>query len=129
MALAEPVYLFAELSRLICEESTRKPNQVEYRIRIERMGEKEKPASLSDGQLDPVFFESGDRHIAPASDMNRSVTIDWRDDIDSGAVTYEIVREVYHWFGISDDGVPYTEKNAHGATVIDREALIKAGIR
>jgi len=57
------------------------------------------------------------------------VTIDWRDDIDSGKVAYEIVQEVYHWFGISDDGIPYIKKNENGITVIDREALIKAGAR
>jgi hypothetical protein len=129
LALAEPVYLFAELSKLIYEESTRKPNQVEYRVRLERVSEQEKPASLSEGQLDPVSFESGRRHFAPASDMEKTVTIDWRDDIDSGEIAYEIVQEVYHWFGISDDGIPYTRKNGNGITVIDREALTKAGAR
>jgi hypothetical protein len=93
------------------------------------LGEKGKPASLSEGQLDPVFFESGNRHIAPTSDMERAVTIDWREDIDSGAVAYEIIQEVYHWFGLSDDGIPYTKKNVDGAIVIDRDALIKAGTR
>jgi hypothetical protein len=129
LALAEPVYLFAELSKLIYEESTRKPNQVEYRVRLERMIGKEKPASLSEGQLDPVFFESGRRHFAPASDMEKTTMVDWRDDIDVGEVAYKIVQEVYHWFGISDDGIPYTKKNGNGVTVIDREALIKAGAR
>jgi len=50
-------------------------------------------------------------------------------EIESGAVAYEIVQEVYHWFGISDDGMPYTRKSASGVTAIDREALIKAGVR
>ncbi len=34
LALAEPVYLFAELSRLIYEELTQKPRSIEYRIRL-----------------------------------------------------------------------------------------------
>jgi hypothetical protein len=129
LALAEPVYLFAELSRLIYQESKRKPTHVEYRICFERVGEKDKPASLSTGQLDPVFFETGDRHMAPASSMNRAVTIEWSDDIDSGVVAYQMIQEVYHWFGISDDGIPYTKRNVKGVTAVDRDALIKAGVR
>jgi|SRR5271156_2737137 len=66
------LYLFAELSKLIYEESTRKPNQVEYRVCLERVSEKEKPASLSEGQLDPVSFESGRRHFGPASDIEKN---------------------------------------------------------
>jgi hypothetical protein len=55
-------------------------------------------------------------------------TISWeRGDIESGAVAYELVQEVYHWFGISDDGIPHTKKLANGTIVIDPEALKKAG--
>jgi hypothetical protein len=129
LALAEPVYLFAELSRLIYQESTQKPKHVEYRVRFERLAQDGKPASLSEGPLDPIFFASGQRHDAWASDMERAITIDWGDDIDPGEVAYELVQEVYHWFGISDDGIPYTKKNPNGATVIDRDSLINAGTR
>jgi hypothetical protein len=129
LALAEPVYLFAELSRLIYQESTQKPKHVEYRERFERLAQDGKPASLSEGPLDPIFFASGQRHNAPASDMDRAITINWGEDIDPGAVAYQLVQEVYYWFGISNDGIPYTKKKPNGATVIDRDSLIKAGTR
>ena len=61
--------------------------------------------------------------------MDRAITINWGDDIDAGAVAYELFEEVYHLFGISDDGIPYTKKNPNGATAIDRDALTKAGTR
>jgi hypothetical protein len=125
LALAEPVYLFAELSRLVYEQSIQKPETVEYGVSFERVGTGDRPASLSEGPLDPTFFESGQRHPAPASCMHRAVT--WEHEIDAGAVAYEIVQEVYHWFGISDDGIPYTKRNANGVPVIDRDALIRAG--
>jgi hypothetical protein len=126
LALAEPVYLFAELSRLIYEESTQKPQRVEYRVRFERLVYDGRRASLGEGPLEPFFFGNGNRHDAPDSQMDR--TIIWeRRDIESGAVAYELVQEVYHWFGISDDGIPYTKKLANGSIVIDPEALKKAG--
>ena len=129
LALAEPVYLFAELSRLIFQESTQEPKHVEYRVRFARLSQDEKPASLSEGPLHPIFFADGLRHNAPASDMERAITISWGNDIDPGAVAYELVQEVYHWFGISDDGIPYKKKSPNGATVIDRDSLINAGTR
>jgi len=127
LALAEPVYLFAELSRLIYEESTQRPERVEYRVRFERLVLDGKLASLSEGPLGPFFFGDGN-HSAPDSKMDK--TIIWEHgSIDSGAVAYELVQEVYHWFGVSDDGIPYTKKSANGNVVIDPDALRKAGAR
>lgn len=126
LALAEPVYLFAELSRLIYEESTQKPQRVEYRVRFERLVQDGKRASLGEGPLEPFFFGNSNQYDAPDSKMDRTITWE-RGDIESGAVAYELVQEVYHWFGVSDEGIPYTKKHADGTTVIDPEALKKAG--
>jgi hypothetical protein len=126
LALAEPVYLFSELSRLIYDESTHKPQRVGYRVKFERLVYGGKRASLGEGPLEPFFFGNGNWRHAPDSKMDR--TISWeRGDIESGAVAYELVQEVYHWFGISDDGIPHTKKLANGTIVIDPEALKKAG--
>ncbi len=128
LALAEPVYLFAELSRLIYEESTQKPQRVEYRVRFERLIQDGKRALLGEGPLEPFFFGNGNQHPAPDSKMDRTITWE-RGNLEAGAVAYELIQEAYHWFGISDDGIPYTKKDANGATVIDPEALKKAGAR
>ena len=126
LALAEPVYLFAELSRLIYAESLQKPHRVEYRVHFERLVQDGKRASLTEGPLQRLFFGNGSQHFAPESTMDR--TIEWeRGDIEPGAVAYELVKEVYNWFGIPDDGIPYTKKLANGTAIIDPEALKKAG--
>jgi hypothetical protein len=126
LALAEPLYLFAELSRLIYDESVRKPARVEYRIRLTGLVLNESRAILAEGPLQRFFFADGRRHYAPAPEMNRVVS--WDDgEISPGAVAYQIVKEVYNWFGISDDGIPYTKRDSAGATAIDPEALKKAG--
>jgi hypothetical protein len=126
LALAEPVYLFAELSRLIYEESTQKQKRVEYRIRLQRLIRDGKRTSLGEGPLQPFFFADGGQHYAPDSDVDRAIAWE-REQINSGAVAYDLVKEIYNWFGISDDGIPYTKKDETGAIVIDPEALKKAG--
>jgi len=126
LALCEPVYLFAKLSAVIYGESTIRPQTVCYRVFFRRLAENGKLAKLSEGPLHPTFFESGRSHVAPDSDMERTVI--WEQpEIDPGAVAYQVLQEVYHWFGISDEGIPYTKKSADGATVVDPEELIKAG--
>jgi hypothetical protein len=126
LALCEPVYLFAELSRRIYEESLARPQSIEYRIRLQRLIRDGKRPSLGEGALRPFFFVNGNQHDAPDTDMERTVV--WRNKvIDPGAVAYELVQEVYHWFGISDAGIPYTKHESNGATVIDPEALKAAG--
>jgi hypothetical protein len=95
LALAEPVYLFAELSRLIYEESTQKPQRVEYRIRLERLVQDGKRASLSAGPLNSFFFGHGSQYPAPDPNMDKRIMWE-RGDIESGAVAYELVQEVYN---------------------------------
>jgi hypothetical protein len=126
LALAEPIYLFAELSRLVSEQSLQKPQHTEYRVHFERLNQAGSQVSLSEGPLQPLFFGNGNQHFAPESRMERTITSEGA-NIESGALAYELVQEVYHWFGISDDGIPYTKKDPDGVTVIDPEAIKRAG--
>jgi hypothetical protein len=124
--LSEPVYLFAELSKWIYEESALKPQRISYRVFFRKLAEDGKLAKLSEGPLQPTVFEGGPTHVAPDSEMERTIT--WEQpQIDPEAIAYQLLQEIYHWFGISDDGIPYTKKRSDGTTVIDAEALIKAG--
>jgi len=125
LALAEPIYLFALLSNLIYEESVTPPHRIEYRIRLDCLIQNGTTASLSEGALDPFFFGNPLTHPAPASTFDR--TIVWQTGkIVAEVVAYELVKEVYNWFGISDDGIPYTV-NSDGTVAIDPQALTRAG--
>ena len=126
LALTEPVYLFAELSRLVYEQSTVKPESVTYRVFFYRLTLNGRHAKLSEGPLHPTETEKEPACEAPDSEMAIAVT--WvGNNIDPAAVAYELLQEIYHWFGISDDGIPYTKRRSDGTTVIDSEELIKAG--
>ncbi len=126
LALCEPVYLFAELSRLVYEQSIVKPKSVTYQVFFKRLAQDGKLATLSEGPLHPTLFTCGPTHVAPDSEMERSIVWD-QPEMNPGAIAYQLLQEIYHWFEISDDGIPYTKKTADGGTVIDPDALVKAG--
>jgi hypothetical protein len=127
LALVEPVYLFVELSRRIYRESTVKPRFVVYRVFFQRIAQNGKPAILCEGPIGDAGSLGRNRaYFAPDSKMERTIT--WEQpEIDTGAVAFQLLQEVYHWFGISDEGIPYARKRSDGRTVIDPEDLIKAG--
>ncbi|MGH7814313.1 MAG: hypothetical protein ACREQI_09975 [Candidatus Binataceae bacterium] len=129
LALSEPVYLFAELSDLIYREATPKPAQIRYWVSFRRLESTGKFAWLGRKTLDDAFHDTGftrSRQDATAPDMDKIVSWE-KPSIDAGAVAYEILREVYNWFGISDDGIPYTKKLPNGEMAIDPQALKNAG--
>lgn len=61
----------------------------------------------------------GDK-IAP--DENNSFPVSWEGEINPGEVAFQLVRQVYEWFGVDHDRIPYTEKTG-GKLVISGEEI------
>lgn len=124
LVLIEATYLFAELSRRVCEHSQPRPTEIEYRLELRSMTVAGTPCGLIPGPLGTFAWESDIRR-APA--VGASFPLRWRQpDIHPGVVAYLLVREVYGWFGIEYDQIPYTEQ-IDGRTVISPEEIRRAG--
>jgi hypothetical protein len=57
--------------------------------------------------------------------MERGVA--WGERIDSEAIAYRLVREIYLWFGASEQEIPFTKKAPNGDVVVDPETLVEVG--
>jgi hypothetical protein len=126
LALSEPIFLFAKMTELIYKQATQKPTEIIYQVSFRRLMSEGGYAKLAEGRLDKYFFGNGNSHSASQSDLDRTVT--WsRGDVDPGMVAYQLVQEIYHWFGIEDPGIPYTVEGPNGDTFIDSAALLEAG--
>jgi hypothetical protein len=126
LALIEPVYLFAELSKRIYTESTVQPQTIFYRVLLRRLVLNGKLAGLPLGPLSyPEFPEGGPELVAPDMEMERSIV--WEGRIDSEAIAYRLVREIYFWFGASEENIPFTKKASNGEVVVDPEILVEIG--
>ena len=126
LVLIEATYLFVELSRRVYEHCEPRPTEIEYRLELRSMTVAGGPCALIPGPVGTFAWKYGtDIRRAPAAGV--SFTIRWRQpDIHPGDVAYLLVREVYGWFGIEYDQIPYTAQ-INGRTVISPEEIRRAG--
>ena len=47
-------------------------------------------------------------------------------DFDVGAVSYDLIKEIYLWFGFEEDKIPYT-KEENGIKMVDSDAIVRGG--
>ena len=126
LALVESTYLFAELSRRIFESGKPQPTVLQYRLALENLNPDGNPCLLTPGPLGSFSWQFGtETYPAPASQAVFSVK--WADlPIRPGRLAFLLVREVYRWFGIEDNAIPYTEQEDDDF-VISAEKIRKAG--
>jgi hypothetical protein len=61
-----------------------------------------------DYELDFVVQEAPDDHVDRSIDL---AIVDADPHFDLGVATYQLVLPLYHWFGHTDDAVPYTSRD------------------
>jgi hypothetical protein len=108
LTLAESTYLFAELCRLIFyQHSSPPPSKIEFTLELKYMTINNEPCGLYSGPLQR--YSSGSLHRAPNSDFIVRVTFTG-DDLRPGQLAFELIKELYRWFGFEDDVIPYTKQ-------------------
>jgi hypothetical protein len=121
LALCEQVYLFAELSRLVYQNAVPPSQGVTYGISLKGLEKNGKPAGLREH-----LNLWADAHRAPSSDFISRVN--WNNPkIDAGAIAFQLVAEVFRWFGYFDEQIAYSREREDGETVIDPELIKTAG--
>lgn len=124
LVLAESTYLFAELNRQVSANAQPHPQSIEYRLELLNMTRDGMPCGLIPGPIGTFGWEFGtDIRNAPDS----QVTITKRStDLDPGIVAFDLISELYGWFGLEQDKIPYTERK-NGRLVISPDLIRKAG--
>lgn len=106
IALIESTYLFVKLSEMIFSNHINTPlSEVEYVLELQNMTVNGQSCRLSSGAREAYF--SSDLRRAPDTGglfAIRSSVSNFR----PGKIAFELIREVYRWFGFEDDKIPYT---------------------
>ncbi|MBI1930126.1 hypothetical protein HYR99_38485 [Candidatus Poribacteria bacterium] len=117
IAIVEVVYNFINFYKLVLEDFVEKPEVITIRVDFRNMhlhGIKT--------HLNPFNWadESGRRY---APDNNGTITKDFRgENFHVGVIAFEILKEIYLWFGWEEDKIPYTKTEGE-LKMVDPEAI------
>ena len=128
LALIEVTYLFCLAYAAVIKDLKIEPRSISFDVRLGRLhsADTDRPVNLH-----PYVAESGsmllsrDRYPAPDDTYSTVLDIplgDFRPEI----AAYEIVKEIYVWFGVETGQIPYTETTS-GGTVISPEQIRSTG--
>ncbi len=128
LSLIEFTLNFCKLCSRLVELMEPRPGEVNLRVEI-------KNAFFGDAKLflipQPVsswaFTATDDRHWAPEASMERrlSVSVE-RLRVSPNAVAYMLLRQIFYWFGVEKDEIPYTSLALDGSRVVDESLIINS---
>lgn len=120
IALLEVVYNYTNLYGLVLEDLKDTPNQIYIRVDLRNMRLGEAVNYLAPFGVNT--WEQLDRgNPAPNNNMTKVLKFS-ADHYDARVVGYEVIREIYLWFGLEEDKIPYTKAEA-GVKIIDSEQI------
>lgn len=124
LALVEKTYVFSELYRQILGSVGREQSELHFIFRIQNFTVADQPSRLAPGPLHLLAQRVGPTRPAPNSNFEsryRANTF----AIHPGAVAYNLVREVYFWFGYDIDDIPYLEER-DGTRLVSADQICNA---
>jgi hypothetical protein len=120
LVLVENVYLFCVLCGAAYKEYLQKGDQVVYDLQLLRMSRDGENCRLEPGPLDRWGGRSV--RVAPEESGSRSITTSF--GFESPArVAFSLLAELYAWFGIEVERVPYSQETQEGR-IVDQEKLL-----
>jgi hypothetical protein len=125
MAVVELCYNFAVLYELVLKDLKLPVAEIEFTVHLRNLhmnGVKTKIGAFgygSTGQFIPDYIKH-----APDDSTTRTVRVD-ATTYSAGEVAFVVAREIYLWFGLDEDKIPYSG-TISGNRFVDKEALVKA---
>ncbi|MGL3710674.1 AlbA family DNA-binding domain-containing protein [Leptospirillum ferriphilum] len=131
LALIESTYLFILLSReLFRKFSIPRPTKATFMLSLQNPSE----GDLQKGFMEkPYELLSGNLHRAPESSKEFRLECSlednfYSDEESSGKIAFELLGNLYTWFGIEENSIPYSEYTDKGRS-ISRNMIIGGGSR
>ena len=122
LALVEVIYSFANFYGHVIRDLKQPPTDVQFRIDLKNMHDRGVRTILGPYAAGSYAQEFGmDLREAPQNDWTITRKLSAA-NYDAAAMAYELVREVYLWFGIDEDEIPYVTTQGDSAAV-DVEAI------
>jgi hypothetical protein len=122
LALTEVVINFARLYQHVLEDLRTPPSRLEFRVELRNLWLGSDKTSLPAGPVTDPWWESrAALRLAPADTWGYKLVVPAEAYIPD-RVAFQLVRELYLWFGHSEESIPY-KKDTDAGTVSDADAI------
>jgi len=122
LALAEVVINFARFYQLVLEDFRNPPSRLEFRIELRNLWLGNEKTRLPSGPvLDPWWEERATPRWAPADKWSYKL-LTRAEEYDPDRAAFQLVRELYLWFGHPEESIPY-KKETEAGTISDADAI------
>jgi len=122
LALTEVVINFARLYQQVLGDLRNPPSRLEFRIELRNLWLGSEKVRLPAGPvLDPWWEERAAQRLAPADTWNYKPLVP-AETYNPDRVAFQLARELYLWFGHSEESIPY-KKETEAGTVSDADAI------
>jgi hypothetical protein len=126
LALVEVILSFVSLYALVVADFIAPPSQISFRIDLRNMHYDGVKSSLGPYSLQSMSWQySRDDKEAPENDWSYAKVIDTM-NLDVHVITYDLVKEVYLWFGFDEKCIPYSSLQG-GVRKTDPDLMLKSG--
>jgi len=122
LALTEVVINFARFYQHVLEDLRNLPSRLEFRVELRNLWLESEKTRLPAGPVsDPWWEERAAPRPAPADTWSYKLLIP-AETYNPDRVAFQLVRELYLWFGHSEESIPY-KKETEAGTVSDADAI------
>jgi len=122
LAFVESLYLFCKLAHQIYKNILSPPESFRLHLEIRNMTMNGSPLVLSPGPVGGFEWRSG-RNEKPAPYSSKKINYECKEEINPGLAAYQLAKELYVWFGINEDDIPYTEASGASRSISEQQII------
>ena len=129
LGIVEGVYSFVEFYQQVRNDFNFPEDNILFKFGLFNLQKNDKATYLSPGSLRSISYQYNENQQKPATaneHISSPLPFNFK-EIDVGNVAYQIIKEIYLWFGIIDDegAIPYIKK-INNIDTVDVEQIINA---
>lgn len=123
LALVEVILNFTRFYALVLNDLGERPPEVVFHVEFRNLHQRNLKTFLAPFQINSIRFRCDDgENVAPSDSWNKKFAVKTA-NYDADLLAYEIVREIYVWFGHTEEVIPYM-LITDGKRIIDEKQII-----
>jgi len=115
LALIELIVNFTRFYRSILDDFLTPPNDIQFRVELRNMHLGNRKTTLSSGTVETHWPLGGGEKEAPSDSWTKGIIV--AASFDEDRLAYALAKELYVWFGHSEEAIPYVTDTLEGKSI------------